>query len=227
AVLSLPAGGSDLITCEYCNTTFRVPKTLTPEPSIGDLILGADFSRKPIPGWGFINEDSSSLVQTKPPELRAKLAASDMLYYVLNSSGYFDNVDASVSFRFDAGDVEYIRAGLVLRYQKGVGSYGVLISAQNTYMVGYYEKTAAGDGSVDWKTILDWTRHTALRGGLKQTNRLRVIVDGNRLRVYLNGVVATSLRDNHFELGEVLLAAEPGSKAGIEVAFSDLQLRSV
>ncbi len=222
---SLPpqVSDEDLITCQYCNTTFRIPKTLTPEPEIGNLILGADFSRKPIIGWDFPNEDKVRLVPGQPPELRAKFSSSDTLYYALNSSGYFDNLDASVSFKFNEGDEEYIRAGLILRYQKGVGSYGVLVSAQGTYMVGYYEK--GPDGSLDWKTLLDWTKHTVLRPGLNQVNRLRVIANGDRLRIYLNGVLATSLSDRRYELGEVLLAAEPSEKSNIDVSFFDLQLR--
>lgn len=223
ASLPLQVSDENLITCQYCNTTFRIPKTLTPEPEMVNLVLGADFGRKPIIGWGFPNGDQVRLMPGQPPELRAKISSSDTLYHALNSSGYFDNLDASVSIKFNDGNVEYIRAGLILRYQKGIGSYGVLASAQGTYMVGYYEKGA--DGSLDWKTMLDWTKHTALRPGLNQVNRLRVILNADRLRVYLNGVLSTSLSDRRYELGEVLLAAEPSEKSNIEVSFFDLQLR--
>jgi len=225
ASLPYPAVASDLVTCQYCNTTFRVPKTSTPQPDMGDLILGADFSKKPVAGWGFPNEDKISLIQSNPPELRAKFNPSDTFFYVLNTTGYFDDIDASVSFMFSDGNVEYIRAGLILRYQKNVGSYGFIVSAQGTYMVGYYEK-GSGEG-LEWKVILDWTKHAALRSGLNQSNRLRVVAEGDRLRVYLNGVLATSLRDNRYESGEVILAVEPSNKSSVDVSFYDLQLRDV
>ncbi len=223
ASLPYPSNGSDVITCQYCNTTFRTAKTFTPEPAMGDLILGADFSRKPISGWGFPNEDNVRLIPSDHPELRAKFSPEDTLFYVLNTTGYFDDVDASVSFSFLDGNVEYVRAGLILRYQKGVGSYNVLVSAQGTYRIGYYEK--GSDGSLEWKDILGWTGHAALRPGLNQTNRLRFIARGNRLRVYLNGALATSLHDDRYEDGEVILAVEPGAKSSVEISFFDLQLR--
>jgi len=47
------------------------------------------------------------------------------------------------------------------------------------------------------------------------------------LRVYLNGVLATSLRDNRYESGEVILAVEPSNKSSVDVSFYDLQLRDV
>ncbi len=157
----MPVSGEQLITCQYCNTSFRVPKTLTPEPDLGDVLLAADFGQKPIVGWSFPNEDKVRLLANHPPELHAKLPAADTLYYVLNSTGYFDDLDAGVSFKFQSGNEKFIRAGLILRYQKGVGSYGALVSAQGTYMVGYYEKGSRDD--LVWKIVLDWTSHSALR----------------------------------------------------------------
>jgi hypothetical protein len=52
AALPVRAAKSNVVTCEFCSTTFRVPSSLTPEPDMGDLLLGVDFSRKPMPGWG-------------------------------------------------------------------------------------------------------------------------------------------------------------------------------
>ena len=224
---SLPAQVADggVVTCQYCNTTFRVPKTLTPEPDLGDLLLGADFSRKPVTGWSFPNEDNVRLIGGATPELRVKFPASETLYYVLNSSGYFDDIDASVSIRFYDGELKDIDAGLSLRYQKGVGSYAFLISPLGTYTVGYY--VPGDDSGMNWKHILDWTAHTAIRTGLNQVNRLRVTADGDRLRVYINGVLATALHDSRYTAGEVLLDAEGSKDSAVEAGFTDFQLREV
>lgn len=220
-----PAPGIDLVTCQFCGTTFSVAKTLTPEADMGSLLLGADFSWKPIEGWAFPNEDKVRLIPGPRPELRVKLPASDTLYYALNSSGFFDNIDASVSFTFYSGNLDDLDAGLSLRYQKGVGSYTVLVSPLGTYAVGYYHP-GTGDG-MDWTSILSWTKHSAVRQGLNQQNRLRVIANANHLRVYLNGVLTTSLHDGRFDEGEVLLSTEPGNHSEGEVGFTDLQLRDV
>ncbi len=225
AALPRSSSRADVVTCEYCNTTFRVPKSLTPEPDMGDLLLGADFSRKPILGWQFQNEDKITLAASPAPELRVKFGASDLVHYMLQTSGVFDNLDASVTVRFLAGEVGWIRVALFLRYTPGPGGYGFFISAQGTYMFGYYEKPA--DSDLAWRTIMDWTSHAALRSGLEQPNRLRVVANGKRIQVYLNGVMATSFQDTRFEVGQVRLAVEPSGKSAAEVAFSDLQLREV
>ena len=225
ASLPPPAANSEMMTCQYCNTTFQIPRTLTPEPSIGNLILGADFRQQPIAGWNFPNKDNIRLINGNPPELRAKFSASSELYYVLNSSGYFDDVDASVSIKFYEGNLDYIDAGLILRYRKGIGSYCVLISPLSTYTVAYYEKGEKDE--LVWRTIMNWTKHSAIRPGLNQINRLRFIASGDHLHVYLNGVLATSLHDNRYDEGEVLLATEGTKNSSVEVGFYDLQLREV
>ena len=224
ATLPASAFNAEIVTCQYCNTTFRVSKSFTPEPDMGNLVLGADFRQDPIMGWGFPNKDKVQLINNAIPELRAKFPPQVGLYYALNSSGYFDNIDASVSIKFYDGNMDLIDAGLVLRYHKGVGSYCVLISPLGTYTLGYYQKGEADD-SMDWKSIMSWTKHSALRTGLNQFNRVRMIANGDRLRVYFNGVLATSIHDNRYEEGEVLLAIESGEKSVAEVGFSDLQLR--
>ena len=225
AALPADAVHSDMATCQYCGTTFRVSDTSAPEPDMGNLILGADFSRKPIPGWSFPNEGNVQLLAGTPPELHCKFPAAKTNYYVLNSSGYFDDVDASVSLKFYEGEPKYIDAGIIVRHQKGVGSYGVLISPLGTFTVGYYEP--GDDTRMNWKSIMSWSNHSALRPGLNEANRLRVIVTGHHLRAYINGVLAASLPDTRYDLGEVMLAAEPDEKSSIAVGFTDLQVREV
>jgi len=227
ATLPASAFSSEVVTCQYCNTTFRMSRTPTPEPDMGNLVLAADFNQDPIPGWGFPNKDKVELIKGAVPELRARFPPQGGLYYPLNSSGYFDNIDASVSIQFYEGNLDTIDAGLVLRYRKDVGSYCVLITPLGTYTLGMYQKGTSTDGAMDWKTIMTWTRHSAIRKGLNQVNRLRVIANGDRLRIYLNGVLATSIHDDHFDEGEVLLAIEGGEKSAIDVGFTDLQLREV
>ncbi len=214
-----------MVTCQYCNTTFRIPTSQTPEPDMGDLMLGADFSRKPVIGWAFPNEDNIRLVAGNPPELRAKFDAADTLFYALNSSGFFDDVDVSVSIRFYGGELKEIDGGLSVRYQKGVGSYAFLISPVGTYSIGFYKPGDKDD--MQWTRIIGWTAHAAVHTGLNQANRVRVIASGDHLRMYINGVLATSLHDDHYAAGEVILDAEGSTKSGVEAGFTDLQVREV
>jgi len=225
APLPASAASQDVITCQYCSITFRIPKSFTPEPDMGNLILGANFRQNPVPGWGFPNKDNVQCINGTPPELRFNYPAKKGVWYALNSSGFFDNVDVSVTIKFYAGHLDYIDAGLMLRYRKDIGSYSVLVSAIGSYVVGAFVK-GTNEG-LDWKGIMGWTRHSALRQGLNQTNRLRVLIKDDQLRVYLNGVLATSIRDSRFTEGEILLAGEGTDKSSFDVGYSDLQVREV
>jgi len=215
---------SDLVSCEFCGTTFRVPKTLTPEPDMGDLILGADFSSKVMPGWEVLNENLLIFHKGKPSELRGRFQPHINTYYVLKSSGFLDDFDASINIKFTAGEKDIIRAGFYLRFTDN-GGYAVLVSVIGSYTIGYYKK--GQNGELAWEDLLPWANHTALRSGMNETNRLRVLCDGQKFRVYLNGTLATSFKDDHFKRGKLYLAVVPTEKSHLDVTFSDLQLREV
>jgi hypothetical protein len=224
AALPVAAAIAEIVTCQYCNVTFRIPHTLTPEPDMGNLVLGADFRSESIPGWGFPNKDKITLLNSTPPELRFKFKPESGVLYALNSSGYFDDIDVSASIQFYEGSVDYIDAGIMLRYRKDIGGYMVLIDPAGRYTLAYYEK---GTDALVWKYILNWTKHSALKPGLYQINRIRFIANKDHLQVYLNGVLATSIHDSIHKEGEVLLAAEATDKSSIDVGFTNLQLREV
>lgn len=215
---------SDLVSCEFCGASFRVPKTFTPEPDMGDLILGADFSSKIMPGWEVINEELLTFHKGNPSELRGSYKPSPNSYYVLKSSGFLDDFDASINMKFTDGDENIIRAGFYARFSDN-GGYAVLVSVIGSYTIGYYKKGEKNE--LKWEDLLPWANHTALRAGINETNRLRVLCDGGQFRVYLNGVLATSFKDDHFKRGKLYLAVVPTEKSSLGVAFSDLQLREV
>ena len=216
---------SDLVACQFCGTTFRVSKTLTPEPDMGDLLLGADFSNKVMPGWEVINEDLLTFHDGSPSKLRGKYKPSVNSYYVLKSSGLLDDFDAGINIKFTDGNKDIIRAGFYLRFTPESGGYAVLISALGSYTIGYYVK--GKNGELVWEDLMAWTYHTALKSGINESNRLRVICDGEKFRIYLNGTLATSFKDERFKRGKLYLAAVPTEKSGLDITFSDLQLRDV
>ncbi|NWF63136.1 MAG: hypothetical protein HXY38_02415 [Chloroflexi bacterium] len=213
---------NEIAVCEFCGTSFRIPKTLTPEPDMGDLLLGADFSQQTMPGWETVNDDMLSLHKGSPAELRGAFKPQLSSYYLLKSSGFLDNFDVSSTIRFFGGDKEWIRAGYFFRHTSE-GGYGVMISAQATYMFGYVAKDEKGE--LLFYTVMPWTWHIALRPGMNVFNRLRVICNGSGFRIYLNGALASSFQDERFKMGKLYLAAEPSEKSSIEVGFSDLQVR--
>lgn len=225
AALSAQAIRFDIATCEFCGTSFRIPNTLTPEPDMGDLLLGADFADAHMPGWEVLNADKLKFLKGDPPEMfgvfKPDLTKS---HYMLKSSGLLDDFDAGVNIKFTQGTLEKIRAGFYLRFTDD-GGFGLLVSAQSSYTLGSFIKDA--EGKLIWQKILAWTNHTALRHGFNVSNRLRVICNRDSFRVYLNGVLATSFKDARFPAGTLYLTVEPGDGLDGGFAFSDLQVREV
>lgn len=105
------------------------------------------------------------------------------------------------------------------------GGYGVYISPIGSYNIGYFMLDTKGD--FKWNNLMDWTYHASLRKGINTTNRLRVIFDGERMRVYLNGVLATSLKDNRYKMGKLHVVVEPNGETNLGIAFSDFQVREI
>lgn len=225
AALSARSVSLDLATCEFCGTSFRIPKTLTPEPDMGDLLLGADFSNNHMPGWEVLNADKLKFHKNEPPEMRGIFKHDpSKSHYALKSSGFLDDFDASVNIKFTEGTLDKIRAGFYLRFTDE-GGLGFLVSAQSSYTVGIFLKST--DGILTWQRLLAWTNHTALKHGFNVYNRLRVVCNRDSFRVYLNGVLATSFKDARFSAGTLYLTVEPGDGIDGGFAFSDLQVREV
>lgn len=226
AALPARALKSDLAECEFCGTTFRISKTLTPEPEMGDLMLGADFGDKVLPGWEVFNEpERLTFHRGDPPEMHGRYEPSYNSYYVLKSSGFLDDFDAGINMKFTEGVQDIIRAGFYLRFTPEGGGYAVLVSTIGSYTIGYYVKGEKGE--LVWEDLIAWSNHTALRPGMHETNRLRVLCDGERFRVYLNGTLATSFRDDRFKRGRLYVAVVPTEKSNLGIVFSELQLREV
>lgn len=189
---------------------------------MGDLLLGADFSDDIIPGWETLNRDKLCFRAGVPSELHGKFQPSDTAHYMLKSSGFLDDFDASISINFTNGEKEMVRAGLYPRFTEQ-GGYGVLISAQATYTLGYFIPDDKGE--LQWNKFFGWTYHTALYEGFNKPNRVRVILKGEKLRIYLNGVLATSFKDERYKAGRLYLTVEPGSKQEMNITLTDLQVR--
>jgi len=207
-----------VVTCEYCGVSFRVPDSLTPEPDMGDLLLGADFSDPKAPGWRLSTPERLEFKPGQPAELWARFPASKLIHPVVSTPGYFEDFDASVTIRLMEGQREQISAGMEVR-SCDAGDYVIRVSAQGTFQVGWHNKT-------DWGgALVGWTEHPALRKELGASNRLRVVLRGDQIRVYLNGVLATSLRDGRLSAGTVRVVVTPGENQPVVVVFSDLQMR--
>lgn len=69
---------------------------------------------------------------------------------------------------------------------------------------------------------MSWRINSALKAGLNVINELRLVHKGVQLSVYLNGILATSIKDTQYSKGQSHLAVEPSNKSNISVSFTDL-----
>jgi hypothetical protein len=178
-----------------------------------------------MPGWEVMNTELLTFHKGNPPEMRGSYKANKKSYYVLQSSGFIDDFDAGISIKFTNGDENKIRAGFFLRFTPDNGGYAVLVSAIGSYTIGYYVKDTTNE--LMWKDLITWSNHTALKTGMNQTNRLRVICHDTKFQVYLNGVLATSFKDERFKTGRLYVTVVPSEYSDLDITFSDLQLRKV
>jgi hypothetical protein len=220
APIRVMAMRGSVIQCDICHASFRLPVSLTPEPDLGDLLLGADFRELEVPGWVMVNRERLEFRPGMPAELWATFPTSDRIHPILRTPGPFDDFDVSVTLRFIRGSYDHISAGFELR-SCDEGDYVVRISAQGTFNVGWHNKMEWGG------PIVNWTDHPSLRLRLGESNRLRVIMRGDQMRVYINGLLSSSIHDNRFRAGTIRLVVSPSSKDALTVAFSDLQQRDV
>lgn len=187
---------------------------------MGDLLLGADFRDSKVPGWVVLNRDKLSFHPGPPPELLVKHPESNLIHPIVRTPAPFDDFDVSVTIRFLDGEYEQVSAGFEVR-SSDEGDYVIRISSQGTFNIGWHQGT-------DWGGhLVKWTEIPGLRREWGDANRLRVVAIGNRLRVYINGVLITSLRDDRFQSGLIRLVVSPGKDKPMQVSFSDLQLRAV
>jgi hypothetical protein len=212
---SIQAG---MASCGYCGMTFRLAGNLTPQPAMGDLMLGADFRDPNVPGWILSTPERLEFRPGSPAELWANFPASDSIHPVVRTPGPLDDVDASVTIRFISGSRDLVSAGFEFR-SWDAGDYVARISAQGTFGLGWHQQMTWGG------ELIGWSSHPSLGSNWGEASRLRVVARGEQIRIYLNGVLAASLRDQRFSYGRVRMVITPGTQSPAVVAFSDLQLR--
>lgn len=214
----------DFVVCEFCGTTFHISKKLTVKPGAGGLLLDADFGNGSLPGWEIVRDGQLDFHKGNPPELRGMYQPLINAYDVLRSLASFDDFDAGMNIRFTDGNEKLITAGFYPRFTLG-GGYAVYISPLGLYNIGYLSKD--DKGAWKWENLMDWTAHTALHAGMNQGNHLRVVCDGDRFYVYLNGVLGTSFKDDRSKIGRLHVVVEPNGETNLGIALSDLQVREI
>ena len=208
------------VTCPYCGQVYNLSEMRGPRR--GELLLGADFRDPNVPGWHVYQKDKLRIGDGGRAQLLGNFRKQESTSWLLESFGSFDNIDAAVTILFlEVGDMtKHCRLGFAVRWTEE-GRYCVDIAPKGNYCVASYEKV---NDEKKWRMIVDFVSHPALRVGIGVPNRLRVVAYNDHLRVYINNVLASSVRDSRFTYGTIGIVLEnPGTD--VKFALSDLELR--
>jgi hypothetical protein len=208
------------ITCPYCGQVYNLADLRGPRR--GELLLGADFRDPNVPGWRVYHKENLRIGDGGLPQIVGSFRKQESTAWLLESLGSFDNIDAGVTISFlEVGDItKHCRLGFYVR-RTDQGNYNVDIAPKGTYCVASYVKENV---ECRWQILVDFTTHPALRVGVGVPNRLRVVAYNDHLRVYINNVLASSVRDSRFTYGTIVLVLE-NSGSDVVFAISDLEVR--
>ncbi|MFC2081897.1 hypothetical protein ACFLR0_01800 [Candidatus Bipolaricaulota bacterium] len=108
--------------------------------------------------------------------------------------------------------------GVIIRYEDTGNYYSVEIRTD-----GHVRLSRVEDG--DYKAVTPWTRTRALHYGV--ANDLRVVVPGNRVIAYLNGVKILDSEEVSFTRGRFGVFARTQDEAGAWVTFDNIAVREI
>jgi hypothetical protein len=117
-----------------------------------------------------------------------------------DNTGY--GVMCRVDFDFDIGELS---------------GYLLWIGADQTYSI------------IKWSndevvTLVEWGTSSSINGGNNAVNRIRAVCDGNRLALYVNGVLLAETTDSELTSGDIAFAGTSFESDSSEFRFDNLEL---
>ncbi|HHO54472.1 MAG TPA: hypothetical protein ENK18_27270 [Deltaproteobacteria bacterium] len=210
--------GLKTIRCTHCSTN---------QPALTDqLIAHLDFRTEGTPGFHTLPQPSYE-ADTEAGELIARMGpgSKSALYTVLRSHDVFGDVDLSVTLRVIEGlegngvDRPGAYGGLSFRL-KDVLCYVVTVTTDGRFSIGAIDQDIHG---TRWDHLVARAPCEALERGLGAPNRIRVVANADKIRLWLNGTLAASLRDYRFRQGKLEILVNPRG-APCTLGLSDLVL---
>lgn len=205
-------------------TAARPAATPTPDP-IAKLLAGIreadpDFTddfRRNDGTWGVKSDAISSLFYQRGAYHVSVAVTNTVSWGIadLAVSDFLVEVDAT----HVAGPLDN-EMGVIFRYQDGDNFYAFMISSD-----GYYRFEKLVDD--EWEQIIKWTQSSVINTGAGSMNRIGVLAQGTRFRLFVNNVLVGEAEDDTFASGDIGLAVGSFGEGGIEIAFDNIDLWEV
>jgi len=178
----------------------------------GQVLFRDDFEDPQASNLGE-SEDRSSRYAYDQGNYVIEVKQSEMLVWALVEGTYRDVV-IETSYSVPANSAN-VAAGLIFHYQDSNNFY--LFSVSND---GYYALELLKDDQ--WVTLIDWTKHNVINAA---KNRLRVVLNGDEITLFVNDRQLEKTRDPTFTSGEIGLAVTSFDKAGAIVHYDEITIR--
>jgi hypothetical protein len=196
-----------LIPALACSTT-SIAESLVPSGGV----LYQDFFSNPQSGWGEIKGSAGTAAYI---EGAYHIVVDQPNVNLWTHPGKdFATVHEEVSIMPFAGP-QANRMGLICRLKDDKNFYFFAISADGYYGIGKIK-----DGQTSLLTGNEMLPHNSILTG-NQINRIRADCIGNKLTLYVNNVLVTSVQDVDFTSGDVGILAGSFEQPGADVYFDN------
>jgi serine/threonine protein kinase len=166
------------------------------------------------PGGGWLNDGYQCFFSPEGYHVRTFTALTAAWCY--SNQQQFTNAIITVQAQLLRGDM----CGLMFRLSPRAQEFYVLeFNSEGEYRF----IRARGSNPLNWLTLIDWTRSSAIAGGYGQTNTILVIANGPDFRFYVNKqLILANYTDAAYSTGSIGLLVGGDSAGGAEAIFSNI-----
>jgi hypothetical protein len=110
--------------------------------------------------------------------------------------------------------------GLLVRVDESDDAfYALEVSGDGYVWIGYCRELCKAEATA--LVGRDWFRSPAVKTGLQETNKLKVVIDGIRMTFFVNGLEVGRAVDDRLVQGDVAVMVEALGQPGIRVVFDN------
>ena len=181
-------------------------------------VLMADSFEDNNNSWDVFDENGNS-AQIENEQLVMRVVDTDSVYRVWPGIS-LSNVDIIFDAGIQEGTQSNVSYGVACRYVNNENYYSFVVDGD-----GYYTLKRKINGTLE--DIIDWTQASALKVGVGQTNRIRVVCSGSTLELYANDQLLISSQDTNLTAGGFALQAGRFAKddQSVSVTFDNVEVK--
>lgn len=187
-------------------------------PTDGDQLYHDEFVVGETGVWQ-IEGDELARALVEDGRLQIEIDEVQTIHFATLAEPKFEDFTLSVDVNFIEGDLEN-SAGVLFRMVSPQQFYRFDITGSGLYIVERHND----DGS--WTRFTEqWTATSALKSGLQQINRLKIVADGPNFSFYANDQLLLQTSDDQYPGGQIALDGGTFGQAGLKVSFDNLDVK--